>query len=510
MTPIYKKSLILLAMGSAMTFTGCNKFLNINTNPNAVTTSTVTAPLVFTAGEVAVGDRASGNSAALVGFTSPKQWVYNWMGYMSSNGGFSPIQSETTYDINSSFTDPIWINYYTTLFDLNQAKVKGLQSQDTALAGAAMVLSADLFQEVADLFGNIPYSEAFQTDKYPKPVYDKAQDIYNDLQLSLDTAISYLHAQPNSDFISSDVIAQGNEQTWIQFANTLKLRLLIRQSEVSGFNPSAEITKIMNNGGVLGAGQSISVNPGYVNEANKQSPFYANYGYTPQGALGTSAYNANAYILNILQSTNDPRLALFFAPLSGTTNYVGCIYGSPQSQLPQSTSAASYFGTGIINNPTQPQWIMPSFESMFLYAEAVARGWIPNNSNAGAAYQAAVTESFKWLNVPNAAGAAATYMAGNSIANWATVAGSSAEQQAKFIVMQEYIANTCIDPLESYADERRLNFLPQGFISVNPARITNTLPLRIPYPQSEFTTNEANVEAQGTIDPLTSKLFWEP
>jgi hypothetical protein len=45
-------------------------------------------------------------------------------------------------------------------------------------------------------------------------------------------------------------------------------------------------------------------------------------------------------------------------------------------------------------------------ESMFLQAEAIQRGWDiggPFASNPKSAYQAAVTESFKWLGVPNAA-----------------------------------------------------------------------------------------------------------
>lgn len=507
MKPINRKYLVLLVI-PMIVFAGCNKFLDINTNPNAVTTSTITAPLIFTAAEVAAGDRQVGNNAHDAGLYSPKQFIYHWIGYMAQNGGFSPVQNEITYTLDNTFADVLWINYYNTLFELNQAKTMGLQEGDTALAGAAMVLSADLFQEVVDLFGNVPYSQAFQTEKYPKPAYDKAQDIYNDLQSSLDTAIIYLKASVNTDFSSSDVIAQGNEQLWTQFANTIKLRLLIRQSEVPGFNPSAEISKIMNNGGMLGAGQSISVNPGYVNEVNKQNPFYANYGYTPTGALGTTSENANAYIINLLQNTHDPRLAYFFAPVASSGSFVGCQYGDIQSNLPTSSSAASYFGPALIGSATQNQWIMPSYESMFMYAEAVARGWI--TGNAQAAYQAAVTESFAWLGISNDSTTAATYMANNSMANWATVAGASKEDQAKFIVMQEYIANTCIDPLESYADERRLNFLPPGFISVSAGRISSTLPVRLPYAESEFTRNNANVTAQGTINVFTSKLFWEP
>jgi hypothetical protein len=44
---------------------------------------------------------------------------------------------------------------------------------------------------------------------------------------------------------------------------------------------------------------------------------------------------------------------------------------------------------------------------------------------------------------------------------------------------------------------------------LNPGKISSVLPVRLLYPQSEYTTNAANVQAQGTIDPFTSKLFWQ-
>ena len=53
---------------------------------------------------------------------------------------------------------------------------------------------------------------------------------------------------------------------------------------------------------------------------------------------------------------------------------------------------------------------------MFLQAEAIARGWMPGNAKT--AYEAAVTESFVWLGVPDAVNAAADYMANSPIANW--------------------------------------------------------------------------------------------
>lgn len=498
---------VIIAVTSLLS--GCNKdFLNVNNDPNRVTDANVTAELIFPQAENAVGALAGSG-----------QWNFldEWVGYFAPNGGFVPQQNVITYNIDFSFGDALFQNYYSILFDLHQAEVKGLVSGDTVLSGASIILQAKLFQELVDLYGDVPYSQAFQTTKYTTPAYDKSQDIYASLQNRLDTAIMYMQLTAKKAFAPADIINQGNQTLWTLFANTLKLRLLIRQSQVSGFNPSAQIAKIQATGGVLGAGQSISVNPGYVNDVNKQNPFYSNFGWDPVGNIANNSTNANNYILKIYQTTTDPRLSQVFYPVGFTGNsYVGNTLGNQQAN--NATSAqSSYFGPGLVGQVnasnvgqgfSQSQFIYPSYESMFLYAEAVARGWIAGDPNA--ALSAAITESFTWLQVPNAASAAAAYIANNpGIAT--TSSSNTSSQNANIVVYQKYIANTGIDPLESYSDIRRLNFLTdKGYISIAPGKISNSLPLRLLYPQSEYTTNANNVPKQVAGDAFSSKLFWEP
>ena len=381
----------------ALTFASCNKYLDVNTDPNRVTDANITPELLFTQAEVSVGGRQASNNFI---------FLYHWVGYSGQNGTFAPQQNEISYNIDFSFGNAVFVNHMDVLFDLYLAKTKALVTGNDAVAGASMVLSAKLWQELVDMYGNIPYSQAFQVGLYPTPAYDKAQDIYNDLQLKLDSAITYLEEPTLSSFNTADVIAGGHTDVWIKFANTMKLRLLIRQSEVSGFNPAAEIAKIEAKGGVLMAGESISVNPGYVNDVNKQNTFYSNFGWTPTGVVATSSDAPNNYIVTRLQNDADPRLSRFFYPVGFTGNtFAGAVYGDDIANIPTATNL-SYFGPGLVGNinaanqgdgsgASQSQWIMPSFESMFLYAEAVTRGWFPGSDTA--AYKAAVTESLAGL-----------------------------------------------------------------------------------------------------------------
>jgi hypothetical protein len=113
---------------------------------------------------------------------------------------------------------------------------------------------------------------------------------------------------------------------------------------------------------VLGAGESFYVNPGYVNEQNKQSPFYANFGYTVNDNVATSSRNANAYIIGILNNSNDPRIERFFTPVG--SDFIGDVYGDDPGNIPNGANS-SYFGPGIVGSARQNQWILTSFESLF-------------------------------------------------------------------------------------------------------------------------------------------------
>ncbi len=513
----YKQYLLFIVVSVGITISGCKKFLDVNKDPNRVTDETVTPELIFPAGAEAAGATMVGARASGAGAKTNMQWAQSWMGYQAANGDFARDNTETSYNIDFTFNDVMFQRRYDALFDLHQTEVKARVSGNNALAGAAIILNVKMFQELVDLFGNLPYSQAFNNDKTTRPAYDKQQDIYNDLQKRLDTAITFMGGTPSKKFAPADIVNHGSTAKWIKFANTLKLRLLIRQSEISGFNPATEIAKIFGAGspGVLGKGESVGVNPGYSNDLNKQSPFFANYGYTSTGNIATSSTNANAYIIGILSNNHDPRLQRFFQPI-GNGSFVGAAYGDEPGNIPAGANL-SYFGPGLIGpkgtdgkftaGAAQDQWLMPSFGSLFLKAEAIARGWTAGDAKT--AYQDAVTESFVWLGVPDAVNAATTYMSTSVIANWAN-AGATPLAKAKFIAMQKYIANCCIDAQESYSDQRRLNFLPAGYISANPSRVSNTLPVRLQYPQSEYTSNSENVLKEGTINPLTSKLFWQP
>ncbi len=186
-----KSRLIICTALLAFSLAGCKKDIyDINKNPNDITATNITSDLILPAAlhNAGAGD-AAGNS---VGY----DWLYKWMGYWSNSGSFAATQEETTYNITSSFLATRWAVLYNNLNDFFIIEQKGIAEGKDFYAGIAKVMKAKYFQDVVDLYGNAPYFQAFKLKEFPTPVYDKGQDIYNDLQKVLDEAIVIFETKP--------------------------------------------------------------------------------------------------------------------------------------------------------------------------------------------------------------------------------------------------------------------------------------------------------------------------
>ena len=71
---------------------------------------------------------------------------------------------------------------------------------------------------------------------------------------------------------------------------------------------------------------------------------------------------------------------------------------------------------------------------------------------------------------------------------------------------QKWIANMGINGIESWIERTRTGFpdLPLAITATGPS-----LPNRLLYPASEYSTNSANVPEQNTGDAFSTKIFWD-
>jgi Starch-binding associating with outer membrane len=496
---------LLFALGS------CKKdWLDVNTNPNALPSST--PDYTFAAG--------ANRTAAFLG---PNELGEYWSGHWTQSSTYIISNTVFAYQVTNSSYD-YYSTYYDILKDLDYA-IQGASGTLSYFGGTARVLKAYVYQLLVDIHGNVPYSDALKGTGSLAPKFDDQKAIYEDLIKVLDTAITVLKANPlSAAYTGSDIVfGSGGAATaatkWIQFANSLKLRMLIRQSRITGRDAYiiAEINKAAaTTEGFLPAGLDVGSNPGYVASTGKMNSFYENWGYNAAGGAQSLARypRPTTFLFNSLIATNDTfRMKRIAYPKGGQgvnpeiiSNYVGVPFGVSSGYLSQNTS---YIGPSQIvkGEFARPMILMTNAESQFLLAEAKQRygASVTLTGTPQSYYEQGVKESFRLSGATAAYGAAtATTLltSGFDLADW-----NASPDKLKAIWMQKWIALTNYSGLESWSEYRRTNF------PVTPASASTAAnaarPLRLFYPQGESASNGANVTAQGTIDIFATRLFWD-
>lgn len=523
----YVKFLFVAAL-AGIVGTSCKKdFFDINQNPNQPVTSNITADLILPAVQTQIAQRNAGGTGT--GGTPPGLsfgWLNRWMGYWAPSASWAPNNEENSYNISTGFGSSVsmWNNWYNNLYDLDQMMKRAQADGQDMFLGAGKILTALCYHQLVDVFGNVPFSKAMDIKNNIQPAYDKGEDIYPKLITMITDGINLIKnadINVNTNIGSADVMFHGSKTLWAKFGNTLKLRLLIHQSQIPGFNPSAEISTINSEGsGFLNAGQTAAANPGYTDA--KPNPYWATWGYALNGDKANTYDRANNFALNQMKTLNDVRYQYFYRPVrTGTLagQYLGIDYALINADPSKTEANTSDIGgntpggtnaTGLLKGPTMDAWILPSYESIFLQAEALTRGWAINTTyaSAQAAYTEAVKESFRWLVVGGSTAAAntaaTTYLAqADPKITWPATQAA----QINVILWQKYFAFNGNNALETWTDYRRIPAVTLP-LSVAP-RVSNAIPVRMPYPQDEYSYNASNVLAQGTINLITSNIFWD-
>jgi hypothetical protein len=104
--------------------------------------------------------------------------------------------------------------------------------------GVAQALKAYAFSTMVDVFGAAPFTEAFAGNAATaniNPKFDDGKTIYDGCYKLLDSAIINLNAASTIS-ITGDIMYGGTKASWIRFANTIRLRMLMTSRRV---NPSA-------------------------------------------------------------------------------------------------------------------------------------------------------------------------------------------------------------------------------------------------------------------------------
>jgi hypothetical protein len=540
-----KKTNIKFCTGALLvlfTVSSCEDKLNINENPNSPTTADINLvlPQAIT---------ASANVA-----NQFNTYGGHFGGYIANAGGFSGFAQLLNYNLTPGDYNGLWVNDLKYVIDNTEG-----QSQYAYYHASAKIMTVFLYQKLVDTFGNIPYSQALRGEEnIVAPTYDDAATIYQDLVVKLDEAIAEIILATNTDAdpvppsvlplrltVAADPLfseitdAEDQALAWARFANTLKVKILLRLTGKTGFDAfvSTGFTNISLALGFLT--NDAIVDPGY--ELNRPNPAWATWGRTVALALANSSRVPTTFsfgFFNGVKLSDTRRGEANFVNFPSTpTNQLGNEVGNPtivSGQVTWASNQAGYTGTGILKGAAMGQPLMLHAEALFLVAEAQLRGFISGdyvttfNNGVNASFGYSIKNENETAVTPPGlvVGAGMTVAqalgneyrvanAGNRLADITQAA--TFEQRLEAIITQKYIAMTMVTSDESYNEFRRTGYpatapgaAPALDIASNKSAVTerlDRLPTRVLYPSSEQSYNATNYVA---IDHKVDLIFWDP
>ena len=545
------KRILFFTLISAAALTGCKKFVDVNgTNPN---TATETRTDFVMSGALGTTYRNQVSTNVLI---VPGTWTGVYAHSTSFTGGGNEKTYEfTTADFNAY--SPLFDNLVDYQYVINNADKDGY----SFWKDPANVMQCYVYQQLVDLYGDVPYTEAFQGINNITPHFTNQKVIYEDLVVRLDSAMDRMNRTlwpTSSDFTVQDIMFALNKTRWIQFANTLKLRILMRQSFMGPTRDAyiqAKATTRLANGFI---DQNVLVQPGYVSISGKLNPFYANFGYneinnvqsnyqyrkmnkviidfmknvsnTAGGSADTFRLQSLAYPAGSTFATSTSALTSITGTGATVGSYIGVPLGAGSGY---STAGASPIGPFQVQVPlgTRAGMMMLLAELKFLQAEYTQRyGVTFGGKTAQTLFEEGVRDHFRTIAAPSTAGntanaiydaAAARYVARlglTSIYGTPTsfVNYTLSTNKIQTILIQKWIAQTHINGLDQWSDYRKSNTttaaVPSSTANVpfnvrTVASTTNPEPVRYLYPQLVYDVNTQN--APQNIDRFLSKIFWD-
>ncbi len=442
-----KKIYILSAVALGLATASCDDYLDINTDPNAPSAEVVTSDMIMPAVEM--------NLAASYGDFMRITGGYFAQHYAQEFGTSNYVDYSAFY-ISATRSSSTYTQMMQRVLGNAQTIIeKSVAQGDNGTLLAATTLRVFAYQALVDCYGEVPFSEAFGSSS--SPAYDNGKDIYEALIAELDAAIAQASA---GDVVCTNFLYPGEKaDKWIQFANSLKLRLLTRSVDKLSAQQS-NLDALVAEGNFITS--DVQWAGCWTSEAGSESPFYAEEFATNFGSTQINVVPNIAILGTMIQGTyTDPRVAAFWTTGSNG-NYNG--YISSNTQILQGTVDASgttcdaaYFSRPVASYD-MPVVILSLSDVEFYLAEYYAKK--NDATNAAAHYAAAVQASFDASGVPGADANIAQFPYDQS--NWKKVIG-----------VAKWVANAGFNGFEAWCEMRRLDYPTFENPSVSGANFDN-------------------------------------
>jgi Starch-binding associating with outer membrane len=465
---------------------GCKKFLDVNKDPNNAVDATVNVLLPSAQSGLTF---AVGNTLSIDGGI--------WGQYWTQSPNSSQYKTLDQYAPSEGDFGNVWLTLQVDALENFQKVIdKGNATNQKQYVAIAMLLKAYTFQLTTDLWGDVPFSQATQGDATAQilnPKYDAQSDIYNGLVTLIDDATKLINdndAAPGGD----DLIYGGDMDKWLHFANTLKLRVGLRLAKKDPAR-AATIVRSLQGADFIQPGESALQT--FNSTGGQQNPLYGALAGTVLAKIPNLVASSTA--VDFYTGNSDPRVDAFYAPAGTGTTVVGIPQGSfsnPPTTTVSSPSAATGANATDEASAQAPVKLITDYESDFLQAEAIARGWL--SGDARAMYEQGITDNFAAYKVDGAA----AYIGQAAVAY---PNSSTLEVNIKAIITQKWAAMNGNQTIEAWTEWRRTGYPSFFIISKSSIIGAGRFPGIFLYPSSELTRNP---NAPKTNHLVYDKVWW--
>jgi len=478
-------------------------------------------------------------------FTFDTQFI----GRLASTYGYTS-DKDAYGGVAEDYNDDRWENFYNMLsqYKLLEYTYDNLSESDQEAQEIYKMVSKvyvyDQLQQMVDLWGDVPYSEACTvqltsdiTTAYPS--YDSAESLYEMMLDDLGSIVnklddlneSGLDEDVASSFASQDYICKGDIPSWGRYANGLRARIAMRCATNGNSLASkgqAALKECFASGNLFtldDVNDDIRIDVG---EASGDWNLVDNWLKSGWESWTHSCNTASDFMLELMGAradSQDPRLRVMFAYNNADQVYRGKdAFEVPTYQSAMSDSANYYScldSATFSRNAGYFEPTMTAAEFLLIGAEAAERGYI--SGNAEEYFKKGMKASIDYYFALNAA---STYYSDayhmnkfakpgdDEIDDYVNTTWAGSTNHIQTICEQYWIHLGIPYAVQAYANVRRTGYPELTYVDWSNQSTEYPLPFdRLKYPSSETMNNTTNCQAAiqeqfGGTDTWYQPIFW--
>lgn len=476
------KKFIISILVLSTAFIGCSTDLDINRDPDSLDPNNAPLSAQLPAGIAGIVGSEGAAMAIIGGF---------WSQYWTQSNAANQYKDIDNYSIGTADYNFAWNGMFDALGDIRNVKKRALAEGNWKYYLIATTLEVQASQVLTDFYGSIPYKEANNVSIL-EPSFNTGEEVYGFMIEDLNDALSKdLSESVGGSPTNDDYIFGGDMVKWTKFANTLKLKIYMRQTNSSrAAIATAGITQLLASGvAFLDVDASMTQ---FTDAINQSNPLYE---YNNRRLNVATNLRMSTTTASFLDANADTRKAKYYLPGNSLNQ------GDYNSTVGAGTIAI------VRLSATTPVLLMSKEESLFLQAEAMER----NNNTVAAKtlYDAAVNANFSRYGLSGA-----TFVA----ANYAYPVAGTFDNKLEAIITQKWIASFPGNGFEAFFETNRTGYprtsaVPQSNPGYLPGQLAYAVngftgglfPKRIVYPLSERNANP-NTPA---LVPITTPVWWD-